>query len=416
MKEKADIISLSKHCVNGCFAVCLLQVFATTDRSLKHKVTAFTFLFLIFRVTRQFVRQCLCRMNLEKGLVLIFQGISAFLVPMDLPGFSRGKKEDKLGIKATSTCDLIFEDCRIPKDNLLGKPGMGFKIAMVSWETLQKWHSLNNSANDRFLSPWNVLFPVSAATETVSNFSNTKSTPALFLCYLFLQQTLDAGRIGIAAQALGIAQVMIGMNDFGGKSVFVKAMRESVSFSSRLLYRVLWTARLHTQKKEGPSINQLRNCKQFRYWFVLMCCDTSRIARFAKPRVSIKIWDCLGKTGHWKATQEIHKRGIFLVQFKLADMEVKLDSARLLTWKAASLKDAGKSITQVGRQGPSTNWFLVHASHTILVVVVCGHQHETPPEGRIKKYLNLASWGMDSRVASTQIIALVLFTLCCFLL
>lgn len=43
-----------------------------------------------------------------------------------------GKKEDKLGIRASSTANLIFEDCRIPKDNLLGELGMGFKIAMVS--------------------------------------------------------------------------------------------------------------------------------------------------------------------------------------------------------------------------------------------------------------------------------------------
>lgn len=61
-----------------------------------------------------------------------FQGISAFLVPMPTPGLTLGKKEDKLGIRASSTASLIFEDCRIPKENLLGEPGMGFKIAMVS--------------------------------------------------------------------------------------------------------------------------------------------------------------------------------------------------------------------------------------------------------------------------------------------
>lgn len=60
------------------------------------------------------------------------QGISAFLVPMPTPGLTLGKKEDKLGIRASSTANLIFEDCRIPKDSLLGEPGMGFKIAMVS--------------------------------------------------------------------------------------------------------------------------------------------------------------------------------------------------------------------------------------------------------------------------------------------
>ena len=64
--------------------------------------------------------------------LLWLQGISAFLVPMPTPGLTLGKKEDKLGIKATSTCQLIFENCRIPKENLLGEPGFGFKIAMVN--------------------------------------------------------------------------------------------------------------------------------------------------------------------------------------------------------------------------------------------------------------------------------------------
>ena len=52
-------------------------------------------------------------------------------MPKPTPGLSLGKKEDKLGIHATSTCNLIFEDCRIPAENLLGEPGFGFKIAMV---------------------------------------------------------------------------------------------------------------------------------------------------------------------------------------------------------------------------------------------------------------------------------------------
>ena len=80
------------------------------------------------------------------------RGISAFLVEAGTPGFSRGKKEDKLGIRASGTCNLIFDGCRIPKEALLGTPGLGFKIAM---------------------------------------------------------QTLYAGRIGIAAQALGIAQASL---------------------------------------------------------------------------------------------------------------------------------------------------------------------------------------------------------------
>lgn len=77
------------------------------------------------------------------------RGISAFIVEKDTPGFSIGKKEKKLGIRGSSTCELIFDNCRIPKENLLGKVGKGFGIAM---------------------------------------------------------KTLDGGRIGIASQALGIAQ------------------------------------------------------------------------------------------------------------------------------------------------------------------------------------------------------------------
>ena len=76
-------------------------------------------------------------------------GISAFIVEKDTPGFSFGKKEKKMGIRSSPTCELVFENCRIPVDRLLGKEGEGFKIAM---------------------------------------------------------KTLDGGRIGIAAQALGIAQ------------------------------------------------------------------------------------------------------------------------------------------------------------------------------------------------------------------
>lgn len=81
----------------------------------------------------------------SKGL----KGISAFIVEANTPGFSIGKKEKKLGIKGSATCELIFENCRIPKENLLGEKGKGFKVAMM---------------------------------------------------------TLDGGRIGIASQALGIAQ------------------------------------------------------------------------------------------------------------------------------------------------------------------------------------------------------------------
>ena len=76
-------------------------------------------------------------------------GITAFIVEKSFPGFSQGKHEKKMGIRGSSTCDLIFEDCIVPKENLLGQEGKGFKIAM---------------------------------------------------------QTLDGGRIGIASQALGLGE------------------------------------------------------------------------------------------------------------------------------------------------------------------------------------------------------------------
>ncbi len=60
------------------------------------------------------------------------KGISAFIVERDTPGFSVGKKEDKLGLRASSTTELIFEDCRVPAANMLGAEGEGFKIAMAT--------------------------------------------------------------------------------------------------------------------------------------------------------------------------------------------------------------------------------------------------------------------------------------------
>jgi len=64
-----------------------------------------------------------------------YKGITAFLVEKDFPGFTVGKKEDKVGIRASSTCELILEDCRVPKENVLGEAGKGYKIAI---ETLNE--------------------------------------------------------------------------------------------------------------------------------------------------------------------------------------------------------------------------------------------------------------------------------------
>ncbi|MGH9586420.1 MAG: acyl-CoA dehydrogenase family protein, partial [Acidobacteriaceae bacterium] len=80
----------------------------------------------------------------ESGIFIVFatldpaagyKGITAFIVEKDFPGFTVGKKEDKLGIRASSTCELILEDCRVPADNVLGEPGKGYKIAI---ETLNE--------------------------------------------------------------------------------------------------------------------------------------------------------------------------------------------------------------------------------------------------------------------------------------
>ena len=136
------------------------------------------------------------------------KGISAFIVPTDTPGFSLGAKEDKLGIRASSTANLIMEDVRVPKTYILGEPGEGFKIAMT---------------------------------------------------------TLDGGRIGVAGQALGIASASI---DCAAKYALER-------------------------KAFGKPIAELQS-----------------------------------------------------IQNKISQMVVARDSARLLTWRAAMLKDAGQKYTR----------------------------------------------------------------------
>lgn len=80
----------------------------------------------------------------EAGVFIVFananpdagyKGITSFIIERDFPGFSVGKKEDKTGIRASSTCELMLEDCRVPKENVLGEPGKGYKIAI---ETLNE--------------------------------------------------------------------------------------------------------------------------------------------------------------------------------------------------------------------------------------------------------------------------------------
>jgi short/branched chain acyl-CoA dehydrogenase len=81
---------------------------------------------------------------MEAGLFLLFatvnpeagyKGITAFLVEREFAGFRVGKKEDKLGIRASSTCELVLDDCRVPRENIVGEVGKGYKIAI---ETLNE--------------------------------------------------------------------------------------------------------------------------------------------------------------------------------------------------------------------------------------------------------------------------------------
>lgn len=136
------------------------------------------------------------------------KGLSAFVIEKGFPGFSVGKKENKMGIRASVTSELVFEDCRVPKANVLGEEGMGFKVAM---------------------------------------------------------QALDGGRIGIASQAVGIAQA---------------CLDESVRYSK--------------ERKQ-----------------------------FGKPISSFQA-----------------------VQWMLADMATRIEASRLLTYRAAYVKDKGSRFSK----------------------------------------------------------------------
>ena len=135
------------------------------------------------------------------------RGISAFIVEKNFTGFSVGKHEQKMGLHGSPTAEIVFSDCIVPKENLLGQEGKGFRIAM---------------------------------------------------------QTLDGGRIGIAAQALGIAE---------------GAMEEAVAFTK-------------TREQFGRPISKFQN-----------------------------------------------------TQFKLADMYLEIQAGKLLTYKAAKIKDQGVRCT-----------------------------------------------------------------------
>lgn len=106
------------------------MVLATTDKSKKHKgISAF----VVPKPTNGNGAQNVFSKEIFKKLGVYFQFDSYLLCQtyiLSTPGLSLGKKEDKLGIRASSTCSLIFEDCAVPKESLLGEPGLGFKIAM----------------------------------------------------------------------------------------------------------------------------------------------------------------------------------------------------------------------------------------------------------------------------------------------
>jgi alkylation response protein AidB-like acyl-CoA dehydrogenase len=145
-----------------------------------------------------------------------YRGITAFIVERGTPGFTIGKKEDKLGIRASSTCELIFEDCRVPRANVLGDVGKGYKVAI---------------------------------------------------------ETLNEGRIGIGAQMLGLAQGALdhavsytkerkqfgkAISSFQGVQFQLARMATEVEASRLLVYNA---ARLRDAGK--PFLTEAAMCKIF---------------------------------------------------------------------------------------------------------------------------------------------------------
>lgn len=145
-----------------------------------------------------------------------YRGITAFIVERGTPGFTIGKKEDKLGIRASSTCELIFEDCRVPRSAVLGDVGKGYKVAI---------------------------------------------------------ETLNEGRIGIGAQMLGLAQGALdhalhytqerkqfgkAISNFQGVQFQLARMATDVEASRLLVYNA---ARLRDAGK--PFLTEAAMCKIF---------------------------------------------------------------------------------------------------------------------------------------------------------
>ncbi len=164
----------------------------------------------------------------EKGIG--YKGISTFIIEKGTPGFSTGEKENKLGIRGSDTCELYFDNCRVPVENMIGEPGQGFRVAM---------------------------------------------------------KTLNGGRIGIAAQALGIAQMALeksisyaknrkqfgeAIAEFGAIQAKIAQMGTNVEASRLLIYRAATMKDQHiVYSKEAAmaklfasqtAVNAARECVQ----------------------------------------------------------------------------------------------------------------------------------------------------------